>query len=174
MLTKPTILTQSFGIRKIRCVAVVIMCLWLFGCAPGAVEKDLVNYINQDVMGVVAVEQAALARYAGVSGENYISDQELYDTLEREVVPTFTEFVNVLHQIEPVTETVKQLHARFINGTTYRLRGFQTIMGGIRSQDAQVIRAANSLLDEGALEIEKWRLELQQLYDTYGIRQKTP
>jgi hypothetical protein len=47
-------------------------------------------------------------------------------------------------------------------------------MGGIRSQDAQVIRAANSLLDEGALEIEKWRLELQQLYDTYGIRQKTP
>lgn len=125
-------------------------------------------------MGVVAVEQAALARYADVSGENYVSDQELYDMLKHEVVPTFTEFVNVLHQIKPETDAVKQLHARFINGVTYRLRGFQTIMGGIRSQDAQVIRAANSLLDEGALEIEKWRLELQQLYETYGIRQKTP
>ena len=174
MLTKPTIPTRSFSIQTMCRGAVMIMCLWLFGCAPGAVEKDLVNYINQDVMGVVAVEKAALARYADVSGENYVSDQELYDTLKREVVPTFTEFVNVLHQIEPATDAVKQLHARFINGATYRLRGFQTIMGGIRLQDAQVIRAANSLLDEGALEIEKWRLELQQLYDTYGIRQKTP
>lgn len=174
MLKKQTILTQSFSLRKMYRVAVAIMCLWLIGCAPGAVEKDLVNYINQDVMGVVAVEQAALARYADVSGENYVSDQELYITLKHEVVPTFAEFVNVLHQIEPETEAVKQLHAKFINGATYRLRGFQTIMGGIRSQDAQVIRAANSLLDEGALEIEKWRLELQQLYDTYGIRQKTP
>lgn len=174
MLTKATPPTHSFSIQIMCRTTVAAMCLWLFGCAPGAVEKDLVNYINQDVLGVVAVEQAALARYAGVSGENYVSDQELYDTLKREVVPTFTEFVNVLHRIEPETETVKQLHARFINGSTYRLRGFQTIMGGIRSQDAQVIRAANSLLDEGALEIEKWRMELQQLYDTYGIRQKTP
>lgn len=152
----------------------IMMSLWLFGCAPGAVEKDLVNYINQDVMGVVAVEQAALARYAAVSGENYVSDQELYNTLAREVVPTFTEFVNVLHRIEPETDAVKQLHAKFVNGAAYRLRGFQTIMGGIRSQDAQVVRAANSLLEEGALEMEKWHLELQQLYETYGIRQKTP
>jgi hypothetical protein len=166
--------TRSFRIRKICRIIIVITYLWLVGCAPGAVEKDLVNYINQNVMGVAAVERAALAQYAAVSGENYVSDQELYDTLKREVVPTFTEFVNVLHRIEPETEAVKQLHAKFVNGAAYRLRGFQTIMGGIRSQDAQVIRAANSLLDEGALEIEKWRLELQQLYDTYGIRQKTP
>ncbi len=155
-------------------VAVVIMCLWLLGCAPGAVQKDLVNYINQDIMGVAAVEQAALARYASVSGENYVSDQQLYSTLKREVVPTFTEFVNVLHRIEPETDAVKQLHATFINGAEYRLRGFQTIMGGIRAQDAQVVRAANSLLEEGALELEKWRTALQQLYETYGIRQKTP
>ncbi len=174
MLTKQTKLTRSCCIQ-IKCrAAMIVTCLWLFGCAPGAVEKDLVNYINQDVMGVVAVEQAALARYAAVSGENYVSDRQLYNTLEREVVPTFTEFVNVLHRIEPETDAVKQLHAKFINGATYRLRGFQTIMGGIRSQDAQVIRAANSLLDEGALELEKWRLELRQLYETYGIRQKTP
>jgi hypothetical protein len=134
----------------------------------------LVDYINQDVMGVAVVEQAALARYAAVSGDNYISDQRLYDTLKREVVPTFTEYVNVLHRIEPETDAVKQLHATFINGAEYRLRGFQTIMGGIRSQDAQVIRAANNLLEKGALELEKWRIELQQLYATYGIRQKTP
>ena len=174
MLTKPTIPTRSFYFRIMCRVTVVVICLWLAGCAPGAVEKDLVNYINQDVMGVVAVEQAALARYADVSGENYVSDQELYDTLRREVVPTFTAFVDVLHRIEPETDAIKELHARFINGSTYRLRGFQTIMGGIRSQDAQVIRAANSLLDEGTLEIERWRLELEQLYETYGIRQKTP
>ena len=155
-------------------VAVMIMCLWLLGCAPGVVEKDLVDYINQDVMGVAAVEQAALARYAAVSGDNYISDQRLYDTLKREVVPTFTEYVNVLHRIEPETDAVKQLHATFIDGAEYRLRGFQTIMGGIRAQDAQVIRAANNLLEKGALELEKWRIELQQLYATYGIRQKKP
>jgi hypothetical protein len=174
MQPKRTKRIQSYSIQRICCVAILIICLWLLGCAPGSVEKDLVNYINQDVMGVVAVEQVALARYAAVSGDNYVSDQELYNTLEHEVVPTFMEFVNVLHRIEPETDTVKQLHAKFVNGTAYRLRGFQTIMGGLRSQDAQVIRAANSLLDEGALEIEKWHIELQQLYKTYGIRQKTP
>ena len=174
MPIRRTKLSRYCSIQIIFRVSIIIICLWLFGCAAGAVETDLVNYINQNVMGVAEVEQAALARYADVSGENYISDQALYRTLKREVIPTYTEFVNVLHRIEPQTDAVKQLHAKFINGATYRLRGFQTIMGGIRSQDAQVIRAANSLLDEGAFELEKWRSELQQLYETYGIRQKTP
>jgi hypothetical protein len=168
----PRILSRSM--QRVRCAVVALVCLWLAGCAPGAVEKDLVNYINQDVLGVVAVEQAALARFADVSGENYRSDKELYAALKHEVVPTFTGFVDVLHGIEPETDTVKRLHARYLNGAAYRLRGFQAIMGGLRSQDPQVIRAANRLLDEGALEMEKWRVALRQLYETYGIRQKTP
>jgi hypothetical protein len=174
MLKTPIPPTLSRLMQRMGRAVAALMCLCVAGCAPGAVEKDLVNYINQEVLGVVAVEQAALERFADVSGENYVSDRQLYTALKHEVVPTFTDFVNVLHGIEPETDTVKRLHARFINGAEYRLRGFQTIMGGLRSQDAQVIRAANRLLDEGSLEIGRWRLELQQLYETYGIRQRTP
>lgn len=169
-----TTIAQSCSIQNMCRLFAVLMCLWSIACAAGAVEKDLVNYINQDIMGVVEVEQAALARYSAVSGQNYVSDQVLYNTLKREVIPTFSDFVDVLHRIEPETEVVKQLHAKFVNGATYRLRGFQTIMGGLRAQDAQVIRAANGLLDEGALEMEKWRTELHQLYEMYGIRQMEP
>lgn len=174
MPTLPMTMAPSCSIANMCRFVAVLMCLWLVACAAGAVEKDLVNYINQNIMGVVEVEQAALERYAAVSGENYVSDQVLYNTLKREVIPTFAEFVDVLHRIEPETDVVKALHAKFINGATYRLRGFQTIMGGIRSQDAQVIRAANGLLDEGALEIEKWQTELHHLYEMYGIRQAEP
>jgi DNA-binding phage protein len=159
--------------RTLRAV-VAFIGLWLAGCAPGAVEKDLVNYINQDLMGVVAVERAAMERYANVSGENYVSDRELYAALKHEVIPTFAGLVDVLHGIEPETETVQRLHAKFINGAEYRLRGFQAILGGLRTQDAQIVRAANRLFDEGEHEIERWRLELQQLYEAYGIRQRTP
>jgi hypothetical protein len=174
MPVQRTTIAQSCSIQTMCRFIAVLMCLSSVACAAGAVEKDLVNYINQDIMGVVEVEQAALARYSAVSGENYVSDQVLYNTLKREVIPTFSEFVDVLQRIEPETDVVKQLHAKYVNGATYRLRGFQTIMGGIYSQDAQVIRAANGLLNEGALETEQWRMELHQLYEMYGIRQMEP
>ena len=152
----------------------ILSCISFLGCAAGAVEKDLVNYINQDILGVAEVEQAALDRYAAVSGSNYTSDRKLYNTLKSEVIPTYTQFVGVLNQIEPETDAVKQLHAKFITGSVYRLRGFQTILGGIRTQDAQLIRAANGLLNEGALEIALWQSELLKLYEEYGIRKTLP
>jgi hypothetical protein len=146
------------------------LCLLISGCAVGAIETDLVNYINQEISGITEVEQAALKRYAAVSGPNYLSDEILYNALKDEVVPTYERFVRALQRIEPQTEPVRQMHAKYINASVYRLRGFSTIMNGIHSQDLRLIQAANRMLAVSDREMNHWQQSLQTLYDTYGIR----
>ena len=146
-------------------------CFFLLaGCAAGPVDKDLVNYINQNIMGIAIVEQSALDQYAAVSGAHYQSDDQLFRVLKEEVVPTYVQLVDVLHQMEPETREVKELHAHYVNGSDYRRRGFETMLNGIRLQDPYLIQAANRLLAMGEHEIEVWRQSLQKLYTQYKIR----
>ena len=170
MLLRTLRLMMSNCIRN-NLSMLVLCCALICGCAASAVEKDLVSYINQNMMGMIEVEKAALTRYAEVSGEKYKSDQVLYDVLKSEVVPTYTDFVRVLNQIEPQTDAVKQLHSKFINGSVCRLRGFQTILCAIQTQDADLIRAANNLLTAGARDIATWQTDLEKMYETFEIKQ---
>ncbi|NNG01988.1 MAG: hypothetical protein HKM93_21565 [Desulfobacteraceae bacterium] len=157
-----------------KIVSIFLVFLFVLGCAVGPVEMDLVNYINQDIMSVAAVEQAALDRYTAVSGMNYESDEKLYETLNTEVVPTYHEFVNALALIQPETKPLKRLHASYIDASVLRLRGFETITNGIRLQDPHLITAANQMFAQSKAAMDDWRQALQELYAAHGIIPQGP
>jgi hypothetical protein len=57
----------------------------------------------------------------------------------------------------------------YISASIYRLRGFETIMGGIQLQDPSLIEAANQMFAQSQAETDRWRQTLEQLYLMYGI-----
>ena len=141
----------------------------VYGCAPKPVAKELVNYINQDVLSIAELEEIALTSYASVSGENYQSDQLFYQTLKINVLPVYKRFVSLLHEIDPQSEPVRNLHAIYSRAAETRLRGFETVMIGLYNRDIEMIHAANKMLAKGEEETERWRNELKKMYESYDI-----
>lgn len=135
----------------------------------GPAAPDIVNYVNQGLIGIAELEQKSLERYASVTGENATTNRKLYETLRDFVVPTYKRFVDGLRNIRPENPEVRQVHAIYIQAAEATLEGFQTIMMGSEHGDERLILQGNKRLEEGRAGIEKWRTELNELYKKHGV-----
>ena len=148
---------------------VLVVCFFHLGCATDNVAWDLVDYVNQDILGIAELERRPLDRYALARADDHATDQRLSKVLKEDVLPEYTRFLQLLKQIEPKTEEVRQLHYIYICGTEYIYRGFKTKVVGLERKDELIIRAANEKIEKGRGENERWRRELLALFEEYGI-----
>jgi len=148
---------------------VLVVCFFLLGCATDNVAWDLVNYVNQDILGIAELERRPLERYAVARAETHPTQQGLYNVLKEEVLPEYKRFLKLLKQIEPKTEEVRKLHHIYICGTECIYRGFKTKMAGLEKKDELIIRAANEEIERGRIKNEKWRRELLTLFAAHRI-----
>jgi hypothetical protein len=157
----PLVLFLSSGL-----FALVIGCV-LFGGGP-----DVMNYVNQDILGIAELERVALNRYASVTGKNYTSDQAVYIALKNNIIPPYKRFLELLREIKPQRQELEQLHVLYIRGAELTYRGFKAKMLGIETKDRLLIRLGNAKIDKGRKEIGKWRQGLIDLYKKYGLSPK--
>jgi len=148
---------------------VLVICFFLLGCATDKVAWDLVDYVNQGILGIAELERRPLERYALARKDDYATEQRVYNALKEDVLPEYKRFLKLLKQIEPKTEEVRKLHHVYICGTECIYRGFKTKMAGLEKKDALIIRAANEEIERGRIKNEKWRRELLALFEEHGI-----
>ncbi len=158
----------------------VIFIFIFFGCASGekksngkivsgTAASDIVNYVNQGLIAIAELEQKSLETYASVTGENATTNRKLFETLRDFVVPTYKRFVAGLKKIQIENNEVRQVHAIYIKASESMLEGFQTIMIGSEKGNVTIIKQGNKKLEEGKSGIEKWRIELNELYKKHGV-----
>ena len=144
---------------------------WLtFGCAPYQKGSALVQYVNQDILGIAALENKALNAYAGVIGANYTSDTAVLKALTEEVIPNYSQFFSLLKQAQPETDEIQQLHAVYVSGAESILSGFKLKSLGLQKSDVNLIRAGNVKIEEGRELTERWRANLERLKKEYGVK----
>lgn len=148
------------------------VCFFLLGCVAHEVTLDLIDYVNQGILGIADLEKRSLERYGSVTGKNYTTDERVYKALKHEVIPEYKRFLELLRGINPKTDEVKKLHGIYIRGAQYLYRGFKTKMLGLEKEDEHLIRAGNEQIEKGRIENEKWRKTLMGLYEKYGIAEK--
>ncbi|MBW2053750.1 MAG: hypothetical protein JRI85_16165 [Deltaproteobacteria bacterium] len=134
--------------------------------------RDLVEYVNKEILGIAELEKAALESYASVIGKNYTTDERVCEALKNDVIPQYRRFLELLREISPKTEEVRNVHRIFIRGSEYLLSGFKAKMVGIETKQEPLIRVANRQIEKGRIENEKWRRELIDLYRKYGVVEK--
>ena len=135
-------------------------------------RMDLASYINHDIIRIAEMETESLKRYNEVTGENYTSDSVLAEALQKDIIPVYRRFLELLRSIDPQTEDVKNLHKIYIDGAEYTYRGLEEILGGVKLKDIDMIRAGNKKIEKGRVENEKWREKLIMLYNKYDIPSK--
>jgi hypothetical protein len=150
---------------------ILLLCCWsVTQCALRPVPRDLAVYINRDVDGIAGLEEVGLKRYAELTGDNFVSDQALRQGLESRVIPAYRRFSVLADEIRPHTEPVRQLHALYREAATLRLQGFRTILLAIDTQDPDLIRQANRMLEEAQQLITQWRAGLDRMAGQYGLK----
>ena len=152
---------------------ILLLCSMTFWqCALRPIPKDLATYINRDIYGIAQLENSGLQRYAGLTGDNYVSDAALKEALDEEILPAYVRFADLTCRIEPRTEPVRKLHTLYRKAAGYRLKGFRMVLMAIDAQDPDLVRQANQMLDQGQAYISQWRALLAEMTTRYGLELK--
>jgi hypothetical protein len=156
--------------RKIRWPMLLLCCWAVTQCALRPIPRDLAVYVNRDVGGITGLEELGLKRYAELTGENYVSDQALRQGLESQVIPAYKRFSVLANGIRPRTEPVRQLHSLYRQAATLRLQGLRTILLAIDTQDPDLVRQANRMLEGAQQLIVQWQARLDRMAGQYGLK----
>lgn len=158
---------------------VLIIHFLIAGCASdktgtgrlitGPAAKYLVEYINQGILRINALEIKAVKSYAAVTGENYTTDERVYEALKNVVIPTYKRFLDELRDITPQNEEVRNLHRIYVGSAELTYDGFKTKMMGIENNNMSIINAGNEKIEKGRDEINRWNQERIELFKKHGV-----
>ncbi|MFC1493874.1 hypothetical protein ACFL6W_01215 [Thermodesulfobacteriota bacterium] len=138
----------------------------------GRYANEVVEYVNQGILSIAELETKSIERYASVTGENYTTDEKVYEALKDFVIPTYSRFVDNLRNITTEIEDIRRVHGIYIRAAESILEGFKTKMLGIENNDDGIIIQGNKKIEQGSLEIQKWRAELDKLFVEQGVALK--
>ncbi len=155
--------------RPLSTALLLLTCIALAGCASDPVQDDLIHYINNEMPRVAALESRAMDAYNGVTGDNYQSDQMLYDTLTHTVIPNYKEFADQLEAVKPATRELQEIHEKWIAGANKQLVAFNIMLPAIEKQDPEAIQRANEKLAEGRAEIRSFNSLLEELEKAHNV-----
>lgn len=154
-----------------RLLLVLWLVIFVTGCVTNTITMDLAEYVNQGILNISSLEKRAFVSYSSVTGENYTSDQAVYEALKDEVIPIYERFVYLLKKVECPEEEIKQIHVIYIEGSETIERGFKIKLNGLEQSNESSIIKGNEEIIKGYAITEKWRGELLKLYEKYGVRQ---
>lgn len=141
----------------------------LSGCLGDPVQDDLLNYINNETKEAAKLESTAVSAYESVTGANYQDDQQLYDVLLNEVIPTYSEFVKELDSVNIETDEVKEIHEIYIEGADIQFNAFAKIKQALEEQDADLIQEANDMLTDARKHIRDYKNKLTKLAKEHDV-----
>jgi hypothetical protein len=154
----------------------LMVVLFFSGCTSGSgriihgsAAVELVNYVNQGLLRIAELERKSLESYASVIGENYTTDQRVYEEMKHTVIPLYKRFLDGLRDIDLENQEIKRVHAIYIRGAEMIYEGFKTKMLGIEKEDEDIIIQGNQKIVKGREDVDQWRLELLELYKEQGV-----
>ena len=148
---------------------IIILCSFAVSSAEENISFDLVKYVNQGILNIGEIETTALENYASVTGENYTSDENVYNALKNEVIPLYKRFYEELRQITPETDAVRKIHQLYVRGADLINEGFRVKMLGLENNDESIVLMANRKIEKGSEDVKEWKKQLLELCKKYGV-----
>lgn len=150
-------------------IPIFLFTLLLSGCFSDPVQEELLVYLNEELPDITKLEINAINAYDSVTGANYSSDQELYDVLLLDVIPTYQEFAGKLEAIRLETDEVREIHEDYIEGVNLQYNAFNKIITALEQQDRAMIEEANVMLDEARKILRDFNFSIEKLANEHEV-----
>jgi hypothetical protein len=131
--------------------------------------EDLKRYIESFSPELLQIEQDVMNTYASYTGDNFKSDQELFQALRDEIIPDYRNFVDGIEKISPQTKELIKIHELCIDGANKQLNGFIHVMQALVDQSYSELSKANDKLAEGRKQVRTFTNQITQLRKKYNL-----
>jgi len=118
----------------------------LSSCYRDPVLKEINFYLHDKLAGISYLENKAIAAFEHVTGDNYTTDQELYNTLIYDVIPVYYEFLTKLNYIEVQSPALQKIHNSCLDGVNLQYNAFINIAIALEELDKGKMDEANAML----------------------------
>ena len=137
----------------------------LTGCGD-PVYDDFVNFLNVEMVDV-NINYENITEEVG-TWETLEDDAALSKSLSDVLLPLVNDSLATLEGINPETEEVKALKAKYIKVMDAYKEGFEALLEGCETQDEATINAANESLEEGIVLLDEYNAALESLAEEHG------
>jgi hypothetical protein len=151
-----------------RIIYAIILAGTLAACSD-PVQKDLINYYNNELPKVSPMESEAMEAYSSVAGANYQNDSVMYYALKDTIIPKYSEFYDKLTAIKPATEDVQKMHGEYIEAAKDQLEAFKLIIEAIDKQDEEVVKVANGDFEKAKIALDEWKAEFEAIRKKHNV-----
>lgn len=132
-------------------------------------QKEVVDFINNDVAKVSAYETEANEALETATGDNFKSDEELYKVLINQVIPTYEKAVNEAKNIEVTSSELKPLKKQMEEATSTYYDALQLEKQGLETKEEDLFGQSNAKAQEYLLLIKDYHEDMAKLAKKYDI-----
>jgi hypothetical protein len=133
------------------------------------VRDEFIRYMKNGVIPLADDELEIINLYSNHTGENFTSDEDLYNVLLDEVIPRYTEFEKSMNALFPKTDTIRKLHQSYLDAISIQHNAFTTMLSALENQDMSQITDANNKLSEARKLIRDWNYQAEDIKKEYSI-----
>ncbi|WP_347321128.1 hypothetical protein [Rossellomorea sp. RS05] len=132
-------------------------------------QEALITYINDDVRKIADYETEAVVALQGVSGENYTNDEDMYEVLTKEVIPTYEKAVDTAENIESPFDELEPMTAKLKDIVATYHEALMLQKEGIEKQDVSLIEDSNAKAQEYLLAAQEYHMAMSDLAKKYDV-----
>lgn len=132
-------------------------------------QKEIVNFINNDIAKVSAYETEANDELATVSGDNYSSEDKLYDVLTNKVIPTYEKAVSEAKNIQVNSSELEPLKKQMEDATSTYYEALQLEKEALEKDNEELFGKSNAKAQEYLLMLKDYHEDMAKLAKKYDI-----
>ncbi|MEK4970940.1 hypothetical protein NSQ89_00940 [Niallia sp. FSL R7-0648] len=132
-------------------------------------QGEIVDFINNDIQKIVTYETEANQQLATVSGDNYNSDEELYEVLTSKVIPTYEKAVNEAKELQVSAEELEPMKSKIKEATSTYYEALILEKEALEKKDKGLIEESNKKGQEYIVLINSYHEDMKNLASKYEI-----
>lgn len=132
-------------------------------------QKEIVDFINEDMNEIASYETKANKALASVSAENFKNDEELYKVLTSEVIPEYEKALEKAKSLEVSVEELTPIKDKMEKALIIYYDALQLEKEALEKTDKALIEQSNAKGSEYIEAITEYHVEMEKLAEEYGV-----
>lgn len=156
-------------------ILTALFAICLVGCGNDEKQTELVNYVNNDLKEVNKLEAEMRESYNSVAGDNYTSDEEMYNEINDKTLALAKELNDKATKISDgiKDEKLKETHKIYIEFTADFSSALETLKSALENQDAAQATEASEQINAADKKGADYKNKLEKLAKEYDVEIKS-
>ena len=153
--------------KTLALILALVLCFSLLTACGNPVADEFEKFVNEDMTEVNAKADEIAAELQNL--ETYTTDAEWVNSMENILLPKTDEVLTLLANINPTTEEVSALKAKYVSAMEAFKESFTLVLEAFRTADEAKLTAGNEKITEANALLEEYGTARQELADEFGF-----